>query len=586
MKKKKKVQTEPKIRKVHFPLAAFLIFSASIVFALSSQMEEIYILTGSRNPISFIGFILVFAILSTFILGFSGWNPKRDINQLYSLFFGTSLLLIVVILRSISPTLYEKFDLTYLLIAPALIAGIVIIFNIYSLKKAALPALFALLAWPTLLVQGHALLAEPLIAITAFFVKLVSGIANVPLIETDSANHVFEVTSNGFIATIGSTCSGTSSFFAILVLSVPLLFFLRGAWWKKALWIVLGLILAIIGNIARTFLIFYIAHTSGAEAALNWFHQTAGLALFFFVFTVQILLIFAVQLKFTIPPLPKISRRLSNELAIRSMLFASLMIILAFLTIQNPYTEQEQTIRSIEPPQEKEDELDFDEDEIREEEEQARQAEKNAELLKENPTETQETQSRALEDIPKAPEKEFDSQMLNANTTRQFIITKEEPFSYIPPLGGYELNLNTFDFASQLFGPTAEYHRFKYKKGEEPTFFVDVIVTDDSNSLLGLASGYCYRYHNYQILHEEKINVKDDVLAIFYSYIDNKGLNWESIDFITPVIDQDTGKTYYRKIRVIREVRYDLGQDFDSTRQLIELFTYQLFDSLFFTRSE
>lgn len=568
MKIKKTVKNEPRARKGMFPFLAFLLFFAGIVFALSSELEEIIILSQSPNPIAFIGFVILAAIIVTFSIGYIHWKPKKTDGSINSLFFATSLLLLVVIAKSFAGNYWNSYSISYLFLPPALIVGAVIIYNLDVLKKVILPSMYALLAWPFILIKGHALFAEPLIQATSYLTLLLSKLTLVPLTEIDPVNNVLQLESTGFVASIGVACSGTSSIFATIILTLPLLFFLKGSAIKKILWILFGVIFAFFGNVLRTYLIFFAAHFFSTDLALNIFHSSGGMTIFIIIFALELFALRLFKLKLTIPKIQVIDSKTSFLLIKRTLLFVSFMIVFAFIDIpkintQPPTQIAPQKISTEEPVTKK---TSRDEDTA----------------IQENILKSKES---ILEDVPKQPEKEFNLETLNRNTSRRFLITKNEPFSLVPPLGGYDITTKPFDFAKQLFGQDAEYYRFKYKLDDNPTFFTDVIITDDKNSLLGLSSRYCYRYHNYEILHEETIQIKSDVIATFHSYIDNTGLNWESIDFITPVIEESTGKQYYRKVRIIREVRYDIGEDFNSTREKIELFTYQLFDSLFYSTS-
>lgn len=583
IKKVKKIKnTDPVPRKGVFPILAFFLFLSGVIFSLSTELEEILILSKSQNPISFVGFVIIFAIITTFAIGYANWKPSKRDGSINSLFFATSLILLVVIAKSVADASWSNWYIAYLFLPLSLMVGTIVIFNIRVARHTWIPALYSVLAWPIILIRGHAIIAEPLIAITSFFTKILASLFNLPLVQASADKYVFQLTSTGFEAYIGTTCSGTASLFAVIILILPLLFFLKGSWTRKIIWITTGIFLALIGNIIRTFSIFYATHAISEEVALNIFHRTGGLTIFLLIFVIQLLLIFVFKLKISFPEKQQIDSKTSMQLIKRSLLFVSFMIVLAFISIQTAHPEP--APREIARPENIEEEVtDFDEEQIAEEEAQERAALENAKNEEEEKDKTKDESGQfILEDIPQQPEKDFDENDLNAGTSRKFLITKDEPFSYIPPLGGFDLSLNSLDFAKALFGPTAEYHRFRYKQGQDPTMFVDVIVTKDSNSLLGLSSGYCYQYHNYNILFQEKVQIKEDIVGNFYSYTDNRGIDWESLDFISPVIDQETGEVYYRKIRVIREVRLDLGEDFNSTRNRVELFTFQLFDSLFF----
>lgn len=79
---------------------------------------------------------------------------------------------------------------------------------------------------------------------------------------------------------IGAQCSGVNSLIALTSLLVLVAYLWDGPLWSRVALVVLGLPLAVLGNILRVATLLFVARAWGAEAAFTYYHDYSGI--FFF----------------------------------------------------------------------------------------------------------------------------------------------------------------------------------------------------------------------------------------------------------------------------------------------------------------
>lgn len=559
----------------------FFLFLSSLALAYLNEWPRFYILLNSENPISFLPLFIPIAGTAIFYASLRAKKVREKNNWFLRTVVVLMFLLAYGALGYFGRSFFEKYSLSLFFLPFLLSGGIILIFGFRKLLINLHLLFYGFFLWPQILIFVQAKIAPVLVDLTTFFTLALAKFFSLPLTLSDPKNHVLLLESKNFAAVIGTSCSGSSSLLAVIILIFPMLFIFQGKIWKKIVWFLIGPVLALVGNIVRTYLIFYWAQNRSEEAAIGWFHSTAGLALFGVVFFLELVLLSLFKLK------PKklsltFQRKEDKKFFWQgAIFFLAACLIFGFLSfgikkivygeserlnLQNMLTEKEK-IAATAPEKTQIEEKIPTLDAGKVIQESAKSTEANG----------------ILENVPKNLEKNYDYEALNEGLSRRYLIEFGNQFSYLPPVGNLDVTNTPFTFGKQLFGEKADYQRFKYQNlaTDDLPFFVDVVVTPDKEALLGLAIGYCYRYHGYKILFEEKINAGHKTISYFYSYLDNDQKGWESIDFTTPVYDSKTGEKFYRRIKIVRRVLYGRDEDFSAGRKILEDFTYQLEGSLY-----
>ena len=113
---------------------------------------------------------------------------------------------------------------------------------------------------------------------------------------------------------IGAACSGFNSFVAWILIGVALCVIVRGrkratggfaTAGRLALWLLLGMILTLLNNVARILALFAVAHRAGLDATFNTVHAALGTALFALI--VAALLLLLPRFGLTLPVVAQVS---------------------------------------------------------------------------------------------------------------------------------------------------------------------------------------------------------------------------------------------------------------------------------------
>jgi exosortase/archaeosortase family protein len=143
------------------------------------------------------------------------------------------------------------------------------------------PVAFLFLAWP---LPYAPLLGEWLVAftdVTAAAVGLLTLV--IPVAQISPADPtVFYVGEDldAFAVSVGTACAGVNSLVGFLLIGSALATIVRGTTRRRIAWLIGGLVFIWLLNIVRIEVIFVIGHLFGREAALDVLHPLAGLLLF------------------------------------------------------------------------------------------------------------------------------------------------------------------------------------------------------------------------------------------------------------------------------------------------------------------
>ncbi|MFH1458949.1 MAG: exosortase [Candidatus Omnitrophota bacterium] len=86
------------------------------------------------------------------------------------------------------------------------------------------------------------------------------------------------------VLTVGTPCSGLSSLISLAALAMLFSHLTAFSKFKKAIFFILALPLALISNILRIMLLIIVCYVYGVDVAMGWFHDFSGMLVFVFAF--------------------------------------------------------------------------------------------------------------------------------------------------------------------------------------------------------------------------------------------------------------------------------------------------------------
>jgi exosortase len=212
--------------------------------------------------------------------------PERPIHdRQIDYIVGLGLVGIAVGLLAFLPgTLAARFWLYRidLLTLPIFVAGLIaILYGVRRLWSVKVPVAFLILAWP---LPYLPLLGEWLVGftdVTAAAVGLVTLVLPIAQMSPGDATVFYVGTDlDAFAVSIGTACAGVNSLVGFLLIGTALATIVRGSTRRRIAWLVGGLFFIWLLNIVRIEAIFLIGHLFGRQAALDVLHPFAGLLLF------------------------------------------------------------------------------------------------------------------------------------------------------------------------------------------------------------------------------------------------------------------------------------------------------------------
>jgi exosortase len=171
-----------------------------------------------------------------------------------------------------------------LLTMPLFVAGLIaLLFGVRRLWALKAPLVFLLLAWPIPFTLFLARTAGPFAEFTAGVIGAITKV--LPIAAQGATQPDLFIVGSGpraFAVSIGTACAGVNSVVGFLLLGAALLFVVRGPAVRRTVWLATGLALVFGMNVLRILLILLIGSQFGQEIALEILHPVAGM-LFFMV---------------------------------------------------------------------------------------------------------------------------------------------------------------------------------------------------------------------------------------------------------------------------------------------------------------
>ena len=260
-------------------LIAFLIGSYSVLSRTGLVIQD-------TDPTTYVVVVLLMVFVMLFFSVKEELSISRDKRGIvYGSLMLLAYILIVSYLRLWLSFIYYSYRIDALLL-PILLSGIIIsVFGLGGIRKLWKQVVYALFASPLLLI--------PIIDANTKFVNSVAyitytlmNLVKEPVIR----NGIIITAPSTYSISIASTCADLGAFIAILMFLIPIAYFYNGRLRNKAYWIVSGVALFFVFNIARMFTISTVWVYYGINSAISLFHAFAGQILFYIAIIAMLLI--------------------------------------------------------------------------------------------------------------------------------------------------------------------------------------------------------------------------------------------------------------------------------------------------------
>jgi exosortase len=279
-------------RRVSIPylggLAALVVLTG-IAFAFSyGQLAPI---AGSDSPESVLLVIplIAFGLIATKLAGVARHGDEAAVNFVFALPF----LIVLAALLVWLPVKLSYFYWVYrvdLLAVPAFVAvAVIMLFGLPALFAARAAFLLLILGWPPVLDWVVRVVADPLATAQSWLVIVLLAPLSLG-VHRAGQTFLFGSGPTASALTVSTACAGLVGVFSMALVAGFVALVARGNGKRKALWLGLAVLLALIGNVVRIAVLVAVAAHSGIHRALSLFHATSGLVLFV-VFLVIVLLL-------------------------------------------------------------------------------------------------------------------------------------------------------------------------------------------------------------------------------------------------------------------------------------------------------
>ena len=387
---------------------------------------------------------------------------------------------------------------------PIFIAGAVaIIFGCRVLWRQKLAIAFLFLAWPYPYEKYLLGLLNAFTNVTLLAMQKIAVSTHLATPTMSTGDTLFTIHHHGtaFALSIVSACSGVNGVVGFLLVGSAFAAIVRGPIVRKILWLVGGMALLWILNLARIAFIFFAGKEWGESVALNIFHPFIGIVLFIVGVIVMILLIRPLGMRIHIgredpadsPEVtaaassavaPQASRNQKPALAVPKVYLAVMAVVAAalFLGVNNVGLSNYNLVADV-----------------------AGQAK--------------------LDAFVQGP---------------------------VAPQGWLHTYETTFSWAKPLFGDTSIWNRYSLSSFQSnplqtrATVVADVVNTPDLSSFTAFGVENCYTFHGYALADVTNVSLVGGITGQAMSYTSQQFGSWSIVYWIVPV-KMDTGPTNYER---------------------------------------
>jgi exosortase/archaeosortase family protein len=475
-----------------------LVVLAALVAAYNFSLITLIRGLGLDSPLAYLGLVPFISLLLVVAGGLSH-DHEPDIHDRYlDYIVGIPLvfaaLVVIVVLPVPMSTFFWLWRLD-LLSLPLFAAGaLAIVFGARTLWRVKAPVAFLLLAWPIPYLFGINNWLDGFTNLTAAALRVI--VRWIPVAQTSPGDgSVFTIThgTSQFLVGISSACSGANGLVGFILIGIAFIVLVHGRLLPKLAWLAGGLLLTWIFNLARIVLILAAGHSFGESFAIGGLHPFIGLLTFNLGVVAMLLSLRFFGLRMglpgTVPPAPSTVRaepRRGAEwrpVVQRPRVAFALVLAAALLAAPADFAMQR-----------------------------------------------------------------FELLAHDLGPPRLGQLTDKSA----PLTGWSNSKIAQYDWVTRYFGKDATWDRYGYYPRQEVTFassfvMMDVISTSDLNTFSTYGLLACYRFHNYRILEERRVDLGHGVTAHALSYyVPHDKVTWTAVYWEWPV--NHGGKQRYERV--------------------------------------
>jgi exosortase/archaeosortase family protein len=262
------------------------IFVAVVVVAYHYSFSTLLRTLKTDTPLAYLG-LVPFMALALAAVRARPVKPEPDIHDReVDYIVGVPLLLSSLAINLLLPVRLSTMFWVWrvdLLALPLFVAGaIAILFGVRTLWRLRFPIVFLLFAWPLPYTKLLMAQLQNFTNATLAGVNTLLGVLTVATPATSSDGSLFNITHAGktFQVSVASACSGVNGLVGYTLVTAAFLSIVKGRWFKKALWLLLGLLTIWVLNVLRILLIFWVGKQWGEAVAIDALHPYLGLVTF------------------------------------------------------------------------------------------------------------------------------------------------------------------------------------------------------------------------------------------------------------------------------------------------------------------
>jgi exosortase/archaeosortase family protein len=286
---------------------------AVVVVAYHYSFSTLLRTLKTDTPLAYLG-LVPFIALALAAVRARPLKPEPDIHDReVDYIVGVPLLLSSLAINLLLPVRLSTMFWVWrvdLLALPLFVAGaIAILFGVRTLWRLRFPIVFLLFAWPLPYTKLLMAQLQNFTNATLAAVNTALGVVAVASPASSSDGSLFNISHAGktFQVSVASACSGVNGLVGYTLVTAAFLSIVKGRWFMKALWLVLGLLAIWVLNVFRILLIFWVGKQWGESVAIDALHPYLGLV----TFSLGVLVMLAVMRRFGLEvnlPAPKAKR--------------------------------------------------------------------------------------------------------------------------------------------------------------------------------------------------------------------------------------------------------------------------------------
>ena len=238
------------------------------------------------SPLAYLGLVPFIALALVIARGLAPRSEPDIHDRHVDYIIGLPLIFLALALVLILPIHESTFFWLWrldLFALPFFVAGAVcVVFGLRALWRLRFPVAFLFLAWPLPFSTALSGVLQSFTDVTTQALSLMTKLLPLAQPAPGYDGSVFAVNHGGqtFLVAIASACSGVNGVIGFLLIGLAFGFLVNGHVVPKSMWLIGGMLLVWVLNIARILLIFAVGRQWGEAIALDWVHPVVGLVLF------------------------------------------------------------------------------------------------------------------------------------------------------------------------------------------------------------------------------------------------------------------------------------------------------------------